>query len=184
MIEKIESLRTTKTPNEIETVLLSGQLGEIRIGSSGYQYIENLALSHLVVEIHNPGFIKWMLEHPNEYVVHHLDGNILNNVYLNLQVMNRSNHASMHDIVCYADPANAEAVDDRNKAISKTRRKSWIDLSVFKKLFTVKEYAEVSEIRPGIAHYRLAALLAENQLTCEKAWIGSRHNVYRKAGIC
>lgn len=45
MTEKIKALRKDKSPDEIERLLLSGKLGEIRKDSKGYQYIENFPLS-------------------------------------------------------------------------------------------------------------------------------------------
>lgn len=86
-LNAIESLRDRKTPDEIETMLLGGEFGEIRTHANSYQYINSLAVSYLIVEIHEPGFIIRMRQHPQEYVVHHKDGNPSNNIYSNLRMM-------------------------------------------------------------------------------------------------
>lgn len=132
MIE-IETLREENTLDEIERALLSGKLGSIKIGSGGYQYIGNTLLSHLVIEIYEPGFIE---NYTKDTVVHHKDGNRLNNIYLNLQVMKRSDHTRMHitdprftkteevrvqKISAYhSDPENAEAIEARYDKVSRS----------------------------------------------------------------
>lgn len=220
MLEKIETLRNGRTPNKIESLLLAEKLGEIRTRSDGYQFIENYPLSWLVVEIHNSGFIDWMTKHPYKYVVHHIDGDILNNIYENLRVMKWGSHVRLHMSAYYADlvnaetieargkkrsnwcadPANAEAIEAsgrkysewfadkanaetikaRNKAMSKTKRKSWPDLLSFKQFFTTDDYAEVGKVGYGTANYRLKMLLSEGQITCEKKLVDERwSNIYR-----
>lgn len=114
VIEKIKSLRKSETPGEIEKALLSGELGKIWTSSERYQYIETIALSWLVVEVHEPEFIEWMQAHQWKYVVHHTDGNPLNNVYLNLRVMKRSEHIKLH----FSDPKFTKNVEQRNEKIS------------------------------------------------------------------
>lgn len=199
ILEKIKILRNEKSPSEIEAMLLTGKLGEIRLDDHSYQRIENLAVSHLVIEVHNPGFIERMREHPNKNVVHHKDGNQLNNAFSNLQTMSRSEHNSMHatdprfaeakkdmrekiskSLVTYnTNPDNAEAIKAKSEAISKTRRERWIDLSVFKESFTVKEFAKVNMTGYGTAWYRLKMLVNEGQIVCEKKLVReSRLNVY------
>lgn len=121
ILTEVESLRDKKTTVEIEQLLLNEELGEIGVSSNGYQYVDDLAVSHLVIEIHNPGFLEWMRNHPNKYVVHHIDSNPLNNVYLNLQVMKRSEHSRIHAVTYHSDPKNVEAKKDTAKAISKAR---------------------------------------------------------------
>lgn len=118
VLSRIEFLRSKgESPSEIERLLLCGKLGKANIDHEGYQYVKNLALSWLVVEVHRPGFIKWMRQHPNEYVVHHIDRNILNNAYINLQVMSRGNHQSVHR----TDPKYAEVEKARLKKVSESR---------------------------------------------------------------
>lgn len=185
MIEKIESLRPNKTPDAIESLLLSGKIGKIRIDGDGYQRIKGVQLSWLTVEAHKPGFIEWMRMHSHKYVVHHKDGNPLNNIFSNLQVMTRSEHVSMHRIAYNADPMNAEDIkvshEAQGKAESKTKRKSWIDLKAFKKFFTIGEYAKVSRVSYDTAYNRLTLLLCDNQITCEKMLISERQcNIYRR----
>lgn len=68
ILEKVESLRSEKTPEEIEEMLLNGSLGKIHSGNGGYQYIEDLQLSWLVVEAHEPGFIREAMRLPVEHV--------------------------------------------------------------------------------------------------------------------
>lgn len=135
ILEKIKALKNEgKSPDKIEKALLSEKLGKIVISHGGYQFIGDLALSHLVVEAHNPGFINWMIKHPNANVVHHKDRDITNNTYLNLQVMSQSDHSRMHRTdpkfieaekarnkkhsEWFTDPANAKAIEARNKKIS------------------------------------------------------------------
>lgn len=201
MIEKIESLRRDNTPNGIESLLLTGKLGEIRTDTYGYLRITDIKINWLVVEVHKPGFIEWMWKHPNKYVVHHIDGDKLNNVYSNLQVMSRSDHTKLHrtdprfaeteearcrklskSATAYnSDPNNVEDINARAIAMSETKRKKWSDLSKFTKFFTVGEYAEVGGISADRAQHRLMALFREGQVIREKVLSdGKWYNVYRR----
>lgn len=194
VLEKIESLRKDKTPNEIEDLLLNGKLGNVRADTNGYQYIGIITLSSLVVEAHRFGFVKCMWMHPYKYVVHHKDGNPLNNIYENLQVMKWADHIKFHRTAYigkkhsdwFKDPVNAETIEARCKAISKTKRKDngWItpesNFELFGSPFTRKDYAEASKILLVTAWSRLSVLLKEGQITCKKELInGSWCNVYR-----
>lgn len=271
VLSKIETLRVEKTSKKIEQLLLNDKLGKVYTDPGKYQFIGTIRLSWLVVEAYLPGFIKWMWMHPNEYVVHHKDGNPLNNAYVNLQVMKRSAHVSMHNtdlkykeanrirsekisksLIAYnADPNNAEDIENRHKEqsklmikyhddpnnaedivvryenaskslidwwkdksnieiikarnmsiseslfaynfnpanvkdirarhkkCSKTKRKVWLVLDIFEGFFTVEEYAKASEVGYGTAHNRLAILLEENQITCERRLVDRKwKNVY------
>lgn len=173
VINEIETLRNKKTPDEIDQLLVNGELGEIHFWN-GRPYIGNLALSYLIVEVHEPGFIE---NRPKGTVVHHIDGNPMNNAYVNLRVMSLSDHTSLHR----TDPRFAEDIENIGKAISETKRKNWIDLSVFTKPFTVGDYAEASKIGFDTARYRLGMLVKEGELVCEKGLVnGTQCNVYRR----
>lgn len=136
-LERIESLKNEgKSPDEIESLLLNEELGKIRPDKEGYQYIGNIRLSWLIVEVHKSGFIECMHMHTKEYVVHHKDGNILNNIYSNLQVMKWGNHTKLHcndpkfaeterirnkkHSKWWNDPVNTEAIKARNEATSRS----------------------------------------------------------------
>lgn len=269
IFEKIESLRSEKSAKEIETMLLDGKLGKIYPDGTGYVRIENILLSWLVVEVHKPGFVQCMWMHPYKYVVHHIDGDILNNICPNLKVMKWGTHTSMHINEYFTNPDNANAINARNKAISeakiayftdpanaediKTQRKkssewfsdptnaeaiktqgrrhsewykdptnveniraigkaisksltayfvnpdnaeaikarivamsetkrkinNWVELTTFKKPFTVGDYAKVSGISVVAAWHRLAILAEERQIVCEKRLVNRKWcNVY------
>lgn len=205
ILTEINALRNKKTPEEIEDLILDGEFGKVVIGLDSYQFIRDFRLSWLVVEAHESGFIEWMRKHPNEYVVHHKDGNKLNNIFTNLQVMSRNSHLSLHRTdpkfagtekarkekfskaisAYYADPANAKDIEDRGKAISDTKiaKRNWIDLERLKKLFTVKEYAKANNIRFGTAWLRLSILLKDGKVVCEKKLVDRKwYNIYSIVG--
>lgn len=135
MIEKIKALKNKGLPlEEIENLLLTEELGKIETWPNGYQYIENFALSWLIVEVHKPRFIEWMGAHSKKFVVHHRDGNPTNNLRSNLRIMSRSIHLSLHrndprfaevekarnekHLDWYKDSSNAETEKARGKKIS------------------------------------------------------------------
>lgn len=130
IIRKIVRLRKEQVlPSEIERLLVDGRLGKITIRQDGHRYVEDYPLSWLIINAYYPKFIECIRLHKNKYVVHHKDGNPLNDSYGNFRVMRRSKHTSSHNAVNRAvagakvskwfnDPKNKTAVEQRNKNIS------------------------------------------------------------------
>lgn len=201
ILDKIETLRDEKTPNEIEDMLLNGELGEIGTSCDRYQYIGDLAVSWLVIEAHEPGFVEWMSNHPNKNVVHHKDKDILNNAYLNLQVMSRGDHASLHVIAWHKDKVNAEFIKAKGKehsdwfkdrsnaeAIracnakhSKTCEEKRTVPGTLGEFFTVREFAKANKVNIDTASSRVAMLFRDGKVACKEKFIdGYWCNLYKK----
>lgn len=169
--ERIKQLKDNGTSKEvIEYMLLDGELGSIAHHFNRYIVIGNYFLSHLVVEAHHSGFLEYTSKHPRTLVVHHRDGNISNNSYLNLKVMKSNHHASMHVTAYFSNPNNKEAIDRMKKKISDTKRKQlkWVcpedDPEFFNKWFTSMDYATLSGTSRDSARWRLDAFHSEGKL--------------------
>ncbi len=115
--KQIESLRKERSPNEIEEMLLSGQLGKI-FTYGNYHFAGGYKLSHLTIEIYHPGFIKYNTEHLWKLIVHHRDSNSMNDSYENLKVIRRDHHHRMHMFRYYSDPNNKKANEKKKKNCS------------------------------------------------------------------